>query len=561
MKFNRILALLLVVLLCFSAAVPALAAKKDPGGEAYPTIYIFGKTDDLYNNIGTEEEYMISNSFRVWSRSVPDTGEYAKEQAKILLPKFAKALFTGDYEDWATECSAVLAPIYEDFVLDKNGKPREGSGVKSWEISDLKQPDGTFPMPEGLDYESANDYFYRFHWDWRLSPLDVADSLRDFIEVVLQKTGTKKINLISRCEGCCVALAYLYKYGEEKKLFTNVLLGSSANGVCYASNIFAGKYEITADNLNRYIGHNFATGADKSFGDDFVEDAFLRAYLRESLCLLAESHSLDRLISLLRKLVKKVSPMIYPGLMMSSYGTCPAYWAMVRDEDYEDAKKLAGLTDNPEWANFVALIDEYHYNVQQKSNNLLKLLQNRGTNTAIICKYGSETLPFVEVADEPSDNTTLLKDASYGATVAKIEAPFSDDYVNAAAKAGKSAYISPDRLVDASTCLFPERTWFLKYQDHDDWVNIMLAIYRTFIRSNGTMQIGDKYGFARFYVRDGQRYAVMTEENANLHSDYYQSGVKNVFRAWLASLFALLRHLPALLGAKIQEKLPVKLGA
>ena len=549
---RKILCALLAFILLIALSVPAFAAEAP--GYVYPTVYICGRIFGLYNDLGTEDEFCVYDSDRVRSKEVPDVSAYAKEQAKALLPEFAKALFTGNYDEWAADFSGVLQPIYSDFVLDKSGTPPQGSGVKETfdRQPDLAQADGTYPLPEGLTTGRKLDYIYEFPWDWRLSPLDVADSLRTYIDHVLEITGKTKVHLISRCEGCCVATAYFAKYGSEDKIATNVFLGSSANGVGYISNIFAGKYEIDAEALTRYIGRNFATGSDKSFGDDWISDEFLRTYLRESICLLSASHSLDLLTGLLVKMVNKVSPMVYPGLLMTSYGTCPGFWAMVRHEDYEDAKALAGLNGNEEWADFVALIDDYHYNVQQKADEILKGLQARGCNTAIICKYGAETLPFVEVSNELNDDTALVKDSSYGATTAKIGSPFSDAYINAAAAAGKSAYLSPDRMIDASTCLFPETTWFIKNQSHNSWENIMLVIYRAFIRSNGTLKIGDENGFGRFYIMtdESQQAEIMTAENAG-GSASYPADLRSVLRNWFAALKALLQHLPELLAAKV----------
>ncbi len=542
------ISLFLAVLVIFTACLPAFAAT-DVGGFAYPTVYIRGRVAYLYNHVGTEQESELYDIYdnKVFSPEVPDIKAYAIEQAKVLLPKFAKALLTQNYEPWASEFSCILAPIYRDFVLDQNGNPRNGSGAKTnWDaLTDKADANGTYPI---RNYDDLDELFYDFLWDWRCSPLDVADSLRAFIDRVLAVTGKKKVNLVSRCEGSCVAMAYLYKYGNDNKIANNVLLGSSANGVGYASGLFSGKFRLDADALNRYIGRNFATGSDKSFGDDLVADEVIRTYLRESLCLLAKSHSMDLLEKLLLRLINKVGPMVYPGLLMSSYGTCPGYWAMVRDEDYEDAKALAGLNDNPEWANFVKKIDEYHGQVQKRAGKILKTQQEKGVPSAVLVKYGAETMPIVTAANEISDGTTLVKDASFGAVTAKIDHPFDDAYVAAAVKAGKGDLISPDRMINASTCALPQSTWFIKYLSHDNWGSVLVDIFGEFIRSDGKLTVGQK-GFERFEVFQPKTGTAvkMTEENANSQSDYYAKDLFGAFRRWLSALQALLKSLPKIL--------------
>jgi hypothetical protein len=255
------------------------------------------------------------------------------------------------------------------------------------------------------------------------------------------------------------------------------------------------------------------------------------------------------------ELVDKVAPMIYPSLMMSSYGTCPSYWAMVRDDDYEQAKKLCGLVDEngtpvEEWANFVALIDEYHYNVQNESKNLLKGLEtDLGITTMLVVKYGSETLPFIADCNELSDDTTLVKDASYGATTAKIGETLTE-----AQKAGaEPEYISPDNLINAKTGLFPETTWYFKYVGHTTWDGPIDDLIKAYFGSNGTLRIGDENAPARFRLKDKETETVieMNEENANQQSDYYQTDkVKSIF-SFLTVFFPMLRRLIDLIKSKL----------
>ena len=149
---KRTISLFLAVLLLFGTATVAFAAKAKTGF-VYPTVYIRGKVMEIYNNLDTENETIVSDSSRVFPAEVTDLKAYVKQQAKTLLPKFLKALVTGDYDDWAADISDVLVPIYSDFVLDKNGNPREGSGIKTQPMKNLAALDGTFPV---YDYEEAD---------------------------------------------------------------------------------------------------------------------------------------------------------------------------------------------------------------------------------------------------------------------------------------------------------------------------------------------------------------------------------------------------------------------
>lgn len=61
---------------------------------------------------------------------------------------------------------------------------------------------------------------------------------------------------------------------------------------------------------------------------------------------------------------------------------------------------------------------------------------------------------------------TALYDQSFGATSSKVTEKLSDKYIAAQTEKGLGKYISPDKQVDASTCLFPETTWIIKNADH-----------------------------------------------------------------------------------------------
>ena len=541
---KKALSVLLVVLMLVSCASIAIAAEA-PNGLLLPTIYIKGKMEAIYNDIGTADEWMVSDSSRVFSKEVTDVKEYAKEKAKELLPLFVIGLMTDNYGQWADGMSTLLEPIYRDFVLDKNGQPREGSGVK-FDYTNLRNQvrgDGTY----------GTESYYFMH-DWRLSPIDAAKQLNDYIDAVLRVTGKNKVNLVSRCEGCCIALSYFCKYGDSK-IANNVMLGSSALGVVYASNIFACKFDINSDAVNRYFGRNFATDSDKSFGGDLFDDEVVTTFVKETVSLLAVTHAIDLPGDKIESLIEKLAPMVVPDLLMSSYGTCPSYWAMVRDDDYEDAKKMAGLTDNPEYAAFVELIDDYHYNVQQKADEILKGLENDGIPTGLLVKYGSETLPFIQDCNELSDNTTLVKDASFGATTSKVQETLPAAYIAAAEADGKGAYISADKQIDASTGLFPETTWYMKYFGHTKWGGPVDTFIVEFLRSGGTMRPGENGAMPRFMVANMEDYSVqeMTDENANNQSNYYQTNKLSSLFSFLTAFIPFLQKVIEWVKAKLNK--------
>ncbi len=489
-RMKRILAIVLSLCMLALMMVPAFAA--EPDFITYPTIYIKGKVGTLGNNVGTPDQIQIYDGNRV-----PAPDGYIEEAVKELVPMFVKSMLTDDYTEWAEKMSGVLEPIYRDFVLDKNGKARPGSGQEklAYDINNVHD------VIEGGKYALHG---YPFDYDWRLSPIDVAPDLRTYVEKVKEVTGKPKVNLIARCEGACVLIAYLAEYGGAD-IGDAVFLSPSSNGTALISDVFAGDFHLDGVAVNRYM----EDGEYMSELDKIIEDELLRRVILDTLKLMAVTPGVDLTDAALNGLLEKILPMIMPGLLMTSYGTLPSYWAMVDDAHYEQAKTLAGITDDPEYANFVALIDDYHYNIQQKHAEILESCRSQGMGCMILVKYGDEMLPFLGDSVYPNDNTTTVPQASLGATVAEI-----GDKLD-----GEGEFISPDGLIDASTAGAPDYTWYAKYLDHDEWDKGINDLVKAHYASGGTMTVNSDPAFPRFLVyreldKDHGVLEPMTEENA-----------------------------------------------
>ncbi len=512
---KKVLVLFLAALFITLTAIPAFA---QTNLYDYPTVYIKGKIGTLGNDVGTPEQKQIYDGNRV---PVPE-GEI-EEAAGELVPMFIKAMLTDDYDAWAEKMSGVLAPIYKDFVLDKNGKSRPGSGQEklSYDINNV-----TDVAPNGGYWR----YSYQFDYDWRLSPLDVIGDLRAYIEKIKEVTHRQKVNLVARCEGACVAMAYLNEYGGGD-IGAAVLLSPSSNGVALISDLFAGDIHLDGGAVNRYL----EGGAYMNQVNSLIEDELLRRLLLDTVRLMAVTPGIDLTDRFVNSVFEKVLPMVMPGLLMTSYGTLPAYWAMVDDAHYDAAKKLAGIADDPEYANFVALIDDYHYNVQARHKEILESCKAQGMGLGILVKYGDEMVPFLADSVYPNDNTVTVAQASLGAATAKIgeKLPYENEFV------------SPDGLIDASTAALPENTWYVKYLDHDEWEKGVGKWGKALWNSGGTMTVDSDPAYPRFLCfepignNDGV-FVPLTAENAFAHDVQPDDNAVNAFDKFLYTIRDLL---------------------
>ena len=123
--------------------------------------------------------------------------------------------------------------------------------------------------------------------------------------------------------------------------------------------------------------------------------------------------------------------------------------------------------------------------------------------------------PFTADADLLSDSLASLKHAVYGATTAPIGKTLSEEYIAKLSEEDRK-YISPDKQVDLSTCVAPDRVWILKNAHHDVFDCLIPVIY-AFL--NGTNENVDtvykKVGLKQCMVYDYEtnKASNMTEDN------------------------------------------------
>jgi hypothetical protein len=139
-----------------------------------------------------------------------------------------------------------------------------------------------------------------------------------------------------------------------------------------------------------------------------------------------------------------------------------------------------------EYAGMIEKLDAYYENVQLKMDETFDTLEEAGVDFGVIAKYNVPSLPLYAEADEQADFFTGIENASLGATAAPLDKTLSDSYINSLAD---KKYVSPDKKIDASTCRFPDTTWFVKNIVHDDFPDSLHNFIAKFINSNGTMTV------------------------------------------------------------------------
>lgn len=497
-KLTALLLCLALTVGCFTFLGSVGFAADDVDGTVIPTIYVPGKNSAplaIKNEDGT--------STKVFPITIPE--DFIEKAVEENIDVFAKAFFTQEWAEFGDVLADVLGELYGVIKLDEHGNSQNNVYLDwTWSKSSLNgnKVNGKYPTER-----------YTFKYDWRLDPCENADILKQYIEDVREVTGADKVALVGRCLGASVAMAYMEKYDAEY-ISDFVLYSSALDGATQCSKAFAGELYLDPDGIERFV-----------YDFEIFDDESINELLQAFITVFNATYGLDITCWAINNVVTKKYLDLLPKALMNTFASFPGYWAMVSDCDYIKAKETVFYgKDKEQYADLIAKLDNFHYNVQVKSNELLKEYSERGIEISNITKYGSQTVPMTREADIVSDTRCSVYDSSKGATTARLLEGFDDEYIENAKLNGTEKYISPDRLIDASTCLFPETTWYVKELDHRDFPFIMNTLIDVIINNDGvTVDSDENYPRYMIYSKADNTLLPLTADNMNTEVKYETS--------------------------------------
>jgi hypothetical protein len=197
----------------------------------------------------------------------------------------------------------------------------------------------------------------------------------------------------------------------------------------------------------------------------------------------------------------------------------------------------------------VEKIENYNTVVRKNYVPTIKSIGENGVNFCAVSKYGFQILPICQSYDVVSDQFVSVNHSSFGAKTSTIFDTLSNDYIAERIAAGKADYISPDKKIDASTCIYPESTWFMKNVSHSEYTTFERKLLYDVITAPGDTVItcGDEKDgltYSRFLVYDYDTdiMTTMTEENCNTENWKAEENLEKPQNP-LERVFAFLRAL------------------
>ncbi len=475
---KKIISVILCALMLMSVAAP-MAFATDVVTDT-PVVFIRGASRNLYSSDTSDAE-----ETQIFPLNV-DLGAVVKEALMPCLEELAAGMLTGNFDSYCDELYNAVAPLYEDVILDKNGEASDGSG------------DGKNVYQFGCPVQSSNFglWDYDFGFDMRLSPLDIAEDLKIYIDRVKAATGKEKVAIVGRCFGGNVISAYLAMYPDHAaaNVESVVMYISSTVGIELIGRLFAGEIELDADNLDRFVEY-----AVNDLG--FIEDKDLQSLIVAFVDIINYAKALGLGTDALQFIIDSVKDNLVPRLALACYGSFPSYWSMVTPDMYEKARDNVFAGKEDEYAGMIKKLDNYHYNVQLTYEDVMNDLQEKGVEMTVVAKYDVPVVPLYKGAEAQGDFVAETTDISFGATCAAMEKVLTQSYVDSLSD---KRYLSPDMKVDASTCLYPEKTWFLKDIFHTDFPDCANRLIGEIVNSKGKLTVFDNPEYPQYLVYDSE---------------------------------------------------------
>lgn len=436
---------LAIVLVALAFVMPVSAAK------GLPLIIVDGIfSTELYKNYGTADEAPV---FPTDSDSLTAMG---KDIGGALIGGIIKyGTAKKDFDKFADNFFPVVNKYLEPIGYNPDGTPIDSTIgfeqiTKPMSQYTEEEKAGLVVFAEVYAKEYGEENVYNFSYDWRSSPIDAAVQLKDFIETVKYETGVRKVNLIGYSMGASVVLAYLAANGGS--LINNLVFVSPAwQGTSLAGNVVTNELEIDAFAVENFLVQLANVSATTHIA------AFIISFIATYEDLSGEYFG-D-----IEYVLANVLPRLYTDTFNPYIAGMPGFWSLVPGEDYEKGKEfIFGKDINKD---LEAKIDAYN-EIQTDAKNIIEDAMADGMRFGIVGGYNCQMIP-VSKEFEQSDTIIDVKYWSGGATCSKYLQAHNDwAQIHEQAVKDQHNHVSWDCKVDASTCMFPENTWFIKNLQH-----------------------------------------------------------------------------------------------
>ena len=458
---KKALSCLLAAVMLFAGLSVAVSAQETCDCGHAPIVFIDGfNARDLILEQGTDNEKVVF--------------PFAEDAIPNMLKDNAATVWDLLDTRFDAETEQTVADAVKDLL---HGTEMTDDGASLYDVT----VDWGYPT----DPAHSDGQYFKYQYDWRLDPFISAEGLRDFIAYIKELTGHDAVHLIGFSQGGTVLNTYLSQYGYDG-LETVIWYCGAHNGTSLAGSLFSGGMRLDAASVTGYV-------------QNATEDTFLFNTLAALLQGLTDIGVTGGVLDMVnRSLEKFYADGVMKDIFLSTFGKMPGVWSLVPYEDYEAAKQFM-FGEGEEAAPYAALIeklDRYHNEVQANSDAIIQAARQQVGKIAVIAKYNVRMMPVVDVADQQADSLIDTRHASCGATCADFGETLGEDYTQQ--NDDGHDHLSADGIIDASTALFPDYTWFIKNAVHETYIAYNEALLHHICDSDHQPDVFEDAAFPQF---------------------------------------------------------------
>lgn len=383
----------------------------------------------------------------------------------------------------------LVSEIFKYQSCDENGDHIENLKTQRWNYSleymTEDELDWTYrmvPMKPLVD-EIGEDHVYFFTFNLVGDPMDSADDLAEYIEMVKEQTGHDKVSLLPVSLGGTILTAYLEKYGHDD-LDQIVNAVACLDGTDIVADMMAREWRLD----DEYLYHEFIANI-------FVESEGTPTlgYLINSLLHIVPRAGVNALLT-----------GAMSGILDTLMLNCPQFWAMLPSYRYE-ALADRYLSDKPVLKERTDSFQQARLNLKE---NILDAVSDGVRVNSIAganLDLGEEMYTYFNIVASAekvnSDGIVNLSSTTLGATGAAGDNTLSDITYekNTYCNDPTHNHVSPDNMVDASTAILPENTWIFLDQHHEVGYNdVVLNLAKAIILGDVTDVNDDPENYPQF---------------------------------------------------------------
>ncbi len=332
---------------------------------------------------------------------------------------------------------------------------------------------------------AGEDHLYYFAYNSFGNNYDIVKELYAYIQMVKAETGHDKVNIVPISMGGSIANALFEYYPDVMDDLNKVV------------------YIVPALNGSTIVGDLYTKNL--SFLDaDFLYNGFLETLMDEETARMIEVIARilpdEVLTGALRSVADCLVEEVAANITML-WGLCP--------KEFYPAASAALLTAKPE----IKRQTDMFYQAQLNSLDNIQKLVDKGVQVFNIVDYD---VPLYQIGnswnDDNADGVIHLSSTSMGAHSALAGETLGADYKQANTSVNcadpSHNHISPDNVVDASTGLLPDTTFYFDAQNHESTArnDIIISLATNLLATDEIKDVYSVPGYPQFNAtRDTRR--------------------------------------------------------